>query len=915
MYRFVALAGIILIAFAAPLPAQQPTVRTQETNGRTYFQIRLPAPNDSRIPRSQRQSIEKIALHDLGRYPRLISLDSISRSIAWYVSKDAKTLEFLGVVPAGSAGKFKLIYPTETEDKPPQAAWKEIELSIDWANAVKVDAPKTARALSPADDDLEGRWASAWARELAIREQQSSGALPLRLARQELCRQFHVADPMPRASLTTPGAPPTRDIDIKEITPLEPMRYAWNELLAGREIAVEAVSRILPADFYYLRIRDDSGAKLLNQIRRWAKLAVALWDGTGRDVRIVERYLRQLALPVDEHGDFRLPRGVREAAITGSDWHFRMGADVTVVYSIQDPNTFRAEMDHALEQMRREFAAMLVQRKESYREFEIQIFETPSGEVRLHRVTLNDFVICSNSSAAIHRIIDTIRGQSPSIADAPEFRLLRTAFQPSALFESGLLFVPEAFLLQQLGPRRQILARRLVAELEQKQITRSTALFTAWNGGQSPKLPGEEFSVPLIERQIDKISHDEDDFYQQFRERYRSEFSQFMAPFGVRLSAISSGVGVEAFVMSSRDADFWDGLRRHLGKGSVARESGKFPGTFARVVASVRMGEMDNARFKNTLIKLGVDRKRLTEHFDWMGDGWKVHLSDGSALSRYIENELHVDLTAADLAISHDKRDERWLLAQLPVTLAIDIAKTLFFEGTIKRAKQIVAESFPKGLTWETLPEKFQGKNLNRVLPTSAISLVAFGKLLKPEESPGVFYANDGNVVVLAPSLETLKVGLVRELFPNRAREPQRERANAWLTVNLAESPQASQALRQFLHRDSHRQALAAVALWQWLHDCGALSGKESRAQREAIAKRWLGFVPASFDQSEVRWDSDRHEVVNVVHGSSRHPALSADPNPMAPWLRTLTEFARVRGRMDIRPDGVLGAMAIERTK
>lgn len=428
--------------------------------------------------------------------------------------------------------------------------------------------------------------------------------------------------------------------------------------------------------------------------------------------------------------------------------------------------------------------------------------------------------------------------------------------------------------------------------------------------------PGEPLAItnlPLISREIDKISRDEDADYQLFREQYRTEIAPYIAPVGMRIGARPNGIGVDLFVMSSRDADFWDGLRRHFSKGSVAREAGEMPGTAARLVASVRNGEMDWVRTKNTLIKLGVDRKHLTNHFDWMGDRWTFNLPDGPALARLIASELHVDLTAEDLAVSRDSRDERWLLAQLPATLAIEIAKPLFFQGTMNKTKQIISETFPKLLTWETLPEPSHGVKLERLHPTQSLLLLAFGKFLKPEEGPAVFIAHDGRNVVVAPSMAAVTVGIDHEIRPNRARTPQPERANAWLNFNLANSPDLSASLRTVIERHAHRQALAAMALWQWLYDCNALTGTETVAERDEIGKRWLGFVPACLDQSEFRWDAEKHEVINARHGSLREPRLHSETAADAPWFKVLADFAKLRGRMDVRPDGILGVLSIDR--
>ena len=73
-----------------------------------------------------------------------------------------------------------------------------------------------------------------------------------------------------------------------------------------------------------------------------------------------------------------------------------------------------------------------------------------------------------------------------------------------------------------------------------------------------------------------------------------------------------------------------------------------------------------------------------------------------------------------------------------------------------------------------------------------------------------------------------------------------------------------------------------------------------------------MGFVPSCIDGSEVVWDAERREVVNTRHGSLRQPRLPSEPASDSPWIKVLSDFGKLRGRMDVRPDGVLGALLIE---
>src|SRR5262249_12782489 len=149
--------AVIVAAWPIAALAQDvPQVRVQIAEGRTYFSAQIKAPDDLRIPRAQRQALDKIALHDLGRYPRLVPQDAAARNVAWHFPADTKVLEFLGVKGDETTGRFRLLYPVE-------AGWKEVELALDFATAAQADG-------------LRARWAGAWAREFAVRERFAADA-------------------------------------------------------------------------------------------------------------------------------------------------------------------------------------------------------------------------------------------------------------------------------------------------------------------------------------------------------------------------------------------------------------------------------------------------------------------------------------------------------------------------------------------------------------------------------------------------------------------------------------------------------------------------------------------------------------------------------------------------------------------
>ncbi len=881
----------LLVCLAALVPTHDgPHIRVQEVDGVHYFHVRLRAPSGYRLPKAHRQPLDLIALHDLGRIPRLIPLDGKARLVAWYYSNSSSFLEFLGIFrETTGSGKFRLLVPVEESNNPGSSGWLDQELTLlfDEEEIIRTPKPNQRKPESPDAADLAGRWAAAWAREFALRERLTGDALEFRVLRRELCRRFGIADPLPRP-LPEAQPPAEASVDLRELRTIDPADHPWPQLLAGRDIRVEPMARLIPAEFYYVRLRATSEAPILtDQLVDALRASWQTWEANAQNHQVVERYWRQLGLPTDETGRPRWPQQVREVAITGSDFHFRLGTDVTFLFAVADEDAFHRDLESA-----RTTSGPTENQQFEHGGVAVQTRISADQQIRQHYARVGSLALVSNSPSAIRRIIDVMQRRSVTLADTPEFRVMRGLFPIESPAEDVLLFLSEAFQREQMNPRHRIGLKRRLEEATAHRIARGETLYSAWWKGEPPAVLPRVSDTPLIDRPLERVTKAEDEWYQEWSETYRNEWKPYLAPVALRFQRRGGRIRAEAFVMAPKQAEFWDALRNKLGSGTVARESTLPPGTAARVVASVKVGDMDRARLNQWLISKGVDRKHLTTRVDWMGNRVVFHLPDGDALSKVVDHYWHVDLSADDLKRSRSEATLRWLLSQVPATLAVEIARPIFFQGTLKKFREIVEETWPKTMKWEPLGEDGRRIRLTRIQPAPALLMAAFGRLLKAEEVPGIYLAHGDRMLVVASGMNSLREGIGREIIGRRAEE--RDRAAAWITL----VPSASSLRKTLLdigERSAHQQALAAVTWWQTLHESGI--------KDELQAARHLGFVPVASDESAT-W-VDRGEVANQRHGSPRSPRLQ-EASVNSPWAKLLQQAGLVRGEVHIRPDGIL---------
>src|SRR5262249_47350211 len=122
----------------------------------------------------------------------------------------------------------------------------------------------------------------------------------------------------------------------------------------------------------------------------------------------------------------------------------------------------------------------------------IESYVTPRREVSLYRAAGlyrgagGDVVVCSNSPAALRRVLDVRAGKGAALAKAPDFRYMRTTFVRNAKVEDGFVFLSDAFIRRLVGPATRIKAWRRAEARAALTLAGEAALFTGWETGKLP---------------------------------------------------------------------------------------------------------------------------------------------------------------------------------------------------------------------------------------------------------------------------------------------------------------------------------------------------------------------------------------------------------------------------------------------
>ena len=521
-------AGIILCT--GSLSAGGPRVlemRTQKVEGTTYFHVRLGQPADFRLPTfDTSKPFSESDRRKFARLPRLVPQDGKTRCVYFRQRPSQPWLSFCGQVTGGGRSRLLLLYPLAEQalrERTPPAelvrvpGMAEAAVELDFDKAHSVPVPK----VDPEDqhlnrDDLRGYWALHQAAHFAALETQVLEFNFYSFAREATGRKYNVVAPawvrrrtadaehrlyeittgadavaetLQLHRLLRPGARPggERSVGIADVAGVTVPPQPWGRMLAGKRPAVEPVARLVPHDNYYVYFKNvRKFLEFGDLLDQWGASVIRAYEMKSRDAQLRQRYERQLCLKSTALGKLLGPAVVKGVAVTGNDPYLREGTDITVLFEVANRALFRSAVEGFLQEARQEHGGRLREKREEHHGTTIESFVTPLREVSLHRATLGDFVIYSNSPAGVRRVIDAQRKEGKCLADAGDFQYLRTVFPLGDEKEEGLVFLPDAFIRQLTGPASRIKEKRRLEALTSLYMVTNAALFCAWETGKLP---------------------------------------------------------------------------------------------------------------------------------------------------------------------------------------------------------------------------------------------------------------------------------------------------------------------------------------------------------------------------------------------------------------------------------------------
>ena len=436
--------------------------------------------------------------------------------------------------------------------------------------------------------------------------------------------------------------------------------HPFKEMLKGRNPQLPALAAYIPEDQYAVFFSDiNKQIELADLMDEWGGNLLHQAQAGARDFRVRQKVSHQLCLENSWLTRMFGDRVVAGMAFSGSDPFLKEGTAFTVLFSLKDKERFRKQIDKRYA----EAAAGDGVKRATFTVEGFKGFSVVAADRSISSYTLimGDTAVVSTSLAALQRIVAVSSGRLPALAQADDFRYMRTIFPQNAQEEDIFVYLSDAHIRNLVSPRWKIgearrmrcsgnmtlLANaRLWFRAEQRREPKVAELVAGGYLGQAtPACPDHglyEFDTagqphcslhnrqglltPVGEVELSQVTPQEAAQYKAFVENYNRYWTQFFDPIGIRVR-MGKDIRVQTCILPLIENSWYDGMVAFSGRSpGELSESSVLP----RTIMSLR-GHMSTEWLQQTELVRHLARRNNLK-LDWLGDEVALNLCDGQVL-------------------------------------------------------------------------------------------------------------------------------------------------------------------------------------------------------------------------------------------------------------------------------------------
>lgn len=372
---------------------------------------------------------------------------------------------------------------------------------------------------------------------------------------------------------TTPAGQAQPSVDIDSLKGITIAKIDWTALLKGADPKLDPLAKLIPADQHVLFFPSFADViRLSDEAKQSGSLLLKLAALGNNSADTMERYQQQLGLPLSELGRMVGKAAIKNVAVTGSDPYFPTGTDFAVILETDHPDVLSGLLSAQIALSAAKNPGATPQSGE-VGGLKYQGFRTPDRMLCSYVAQLDGAVVIANSKQQLERLA-AVKKPSDSIASLDEYKFFRTRYPIGDKNETAFLFLSDDTIRRWCSARWRIASARrtftaaALAELTAENTKRlmsgvsgSEPLHTDLamvdagdltlnaDGVASNREGNLAFMTPIVEMPIEKVTKEEADAYELWRNGYEQNWQWAFDPIGLRIGVSDQKLSSDLTVM------------------------------------------------------------------------------------------------------------------------------------------------------------------------------------------------------------------------------------------------------------------------------------------------------------------------------------------------------------------------------
>ena len=734
------------------------------------------------------------------------------------------------------------------------------------------------------------------------------------------------------------------NIHISELSPPSVRSLDYEERLKQRQKEGHSpqphpLARLIPADQYFLQFQSMKTAdELMELSEEWGESVLRMFQVSARDHHLSQRYEQQLCIQRTVLSKLFADQVIEELTVTGSDFFIAEGTDLTLVFDLKRPDVFRAAAETWLADAKQKSPDLTV-REFNYRGHQVMARYTSDRTVSSFVVYHEKYAIFSNSHRAIRRLIDTTLGRMPSLYEQLDYQYITTLLPPQKEENTAYLYCSEAFLKRLISPEFKIAEKRRRQAFTNLVMLNNASLFYRLEKGKSPDTLSDlaegnfvdlshivdpsggayafdakrdtatsslynriKYLTPILELNVLKVSQQERQEYEKYKQRYESLWRDYFDPIAIRM-ATGRSVKLETLVLPFANSGLYGDLRRFLDDQPQSLDVAQFASSavvsLALVPGRKQIGEV--LRLVPGMSETLEANPTLTD-LSWLGDRVTVHFCDDDTILEVDPTRLKPLKSVFPLSVQYQALATIGITAtNLPMYFTVDVEDQ---DKAQRLLDQLTSRVFLHSETNNELATRLDAYRLPdyKEHAVYVLSFQYYAAKLR-------FYLTltDGRLVA-ATERSTLK-----QVIDAASQKPEANpaKAHALLRINFRAMDKLKDDLQIYWAEKAriaaHRNIMPLYTLVK------LYNASIEEANKIADAKYGVTyFCPGG---GKYKYDASRDQVFSTVFGNRRNARQQVSLDDASPFARFFQSLEEITATLRFEDDSLLGTIEIKRKK